>query len=439
MKKSQDAMDAFMNAWAAYTKIRRDDRMIHGQGVVEQQGNGGNRESRKNRGRFDLITYEAAHALAVWCELGAEKYGDRNWENGLSVKDTISRMVGHAIKASNGWTDEDHLAAVMWNAMCAITMEKRKYMDEFRDHPWRGPHGEPVVHDEEGSLLKEENIDYSNINHTYKARDLDSKYLEMKNGIVLIKKPYQDYYMYFSDVNSDFWNKYKKSLDLYDQHDPRPTANLVEDEVNVLCTYSMKHPDKELPSCTNNITYTKCHTCCFCRLEPKHKEETKRLTIDREGIRVENIKDGALDSQATRKLNCMFGGKGCDDFDRECTTCEYHIQNEGKSPVKEVWRGYDADVFYEVLYNGTIIKNTPETVEYKKEYVIEPEFEIIKENAYKVGEEYIENTIDNTLDEKAIRKLNCTLCNCIDETALCVNCKYYAPNKGKYHAPNNEN
>ena len=111
--------------------------MLKGQGEMEQQGNGGTRESSKGRGAFHLFPYEAMEALAIWYEQGAEKYGDRNWENGLMVSDSINRMVRHAIKAANGWTDEDHLAAVMWNAACAITMEKRKGMEEFRDHPWK--------------------------------------------------------------------------------------------------------------------------------------------------------------------------------------------------------------------------------------------------------------------------------------------------------------
>jgi hypothetical protein len=109
--------------------------MLHGQGEVEQHGKGGKRESNEGRGRFDLLPIEAIEALAVWMEDGAKKYGDRNWEDGLSVKDSINRMVRHAIKAANGWTDEDHLAAVMCNAAFAITTMKRH--PEFDDHKWR--------------------------------------------------------------------------------------------------------------------------------------------------------------------------------------------------------------------------------------------------------------------------------------------------------------
>lgn len=115
--------------------------MIKGQGEIQTTEHGADRESNKGRGRFDLLPYEAMEALAIWYEQGAEKYSDRNWEKGLSVKDCINRMNRHALKAANGWTDEDHLAAVMWNAAAAITMMKRK--PECNDHPWHYPEDDP--------------------------------------------------------------------------------------------------------------------------------------------------------------------------------------------------------------------------------------------------------------------------------------------------------
>lgn len=115
--------------------------MIHGQGEMTETNEGARRESNDGRGRFDLFPYEAMEALAKWYEDGAKKYGDRNWEKGLSVKDCINRMVRHALKAANGWTDEDHLSAVMWNAAAAITMMKRR--PDCNDHPWKEQ--EPLV------------------------------------------------------------------------------------------------------------------------------------------------------------------------------------------------------------------------------------------------------------------------------------------------------
>jgi len=108
--------------------------MKHNQGEMKKTELGAMRESNKGRGRFDLIPYEAMEALAIWYEKAAEKYPERDWEKGMSVKDCINRMLRHGLKASNGWTDEDHLAAVMWNAATAITMMKRR--PDCNDHKW---------------------------------------------------------------------------------------------------------------------------------------------------------------------------------------------------------------------------------------------------------------------------------------------------------------
>ena len=110
-------------------------KMVTGQGKMERTEFGANREANDGRGRFDLLPYEAMEALAKWYEAGANKYAERNWEKGLSVKDCINRMVRHSLKAANGWTDEDHLAAVMWNAAAVITLMQRR--PDCNDHPWR--------------------------------------------------------------------------------------------------------------------------------------------------------------------------------------------------------------------------------------------------------------------------------------------------------------
>ena len=115
--------------------------MKTGQGAKVQTEHGAIRESNAGRGRFDLLPYEALEAWAIWSELGAVKYGDRNWENGLSVKDCINRMCRHAAKAANGMTDEDHLAAVMWNAAVAITMMQRR--PDCNDHIWQRTENQP--------------------------------------------------------------------------------------------------------------------------------------------------------------------------------------------------------------------------------------------------------------------------------------------------------
>jgi hypothetical protein len=78
------------------------------------------RDSREGKGRFDLIPFEALEALAKLFERGAKKYGESNWRKGAPISRYFDSMLRHALKANDGQTDEDHLAAVMWNAGCAI-------------------------------------------------------------------------------------------------------------------------------------------------------------------------------------------------------------------------------------------------------------------------------------------------------------------------------
>ena len=120
---------------------KEDSDMIEGQGKRVRTEQGAQRDSSEGRGRFDLFPFESMEALAIWFEKGAARYGDRDWEKGSSVKDAINRMIRHAIKAGSGWTDEDHLAAVMWNASCAITMMKRR--PDCNDHAWKDENIEP--------------------------------------------------------------------------------------------------------------------------------------------------------------------------------------------------------------------------------------------------------------------------------------------------------
>jgi hypothetical protein len=76
--------------------------------------------------RFDLIPVEAAIALAQRFGHGAERHGDRNYEQGvhdpLFIRDRVNHMIEHALKYSSGDRSEDHLGAVMCNAAILIRL-----------------------------------------------------------------------------------------------------------------------------------------------------------------------------------------------------------------------------------------------------------------------------------------------------------------------------
>ena len=86
---------------------------------------GSKRDTRDGKGRFDLIPPYALTRLARHYENGAKKYGDRNWEKGQPLARYLDSMIRHAYKFLGGSREEDHLAAVAWNALAYIETKYR--------------------------------------------------------------------------------------------------------------------------------------------------------------------------------------------------------------------------------------------------------------------------------------------------------------------------
>jgi hypothetical protein len=96
------------------------------------------------KGRPDLISPHGFHRLAVHYALGHEKYkkfGDRNWEKGLSITRCVGSILRHTFKYLAGYHDEDHLAAIAWNAFAIMHFEHEinvgKRDKSFMDIPTR--------------------------------------------------------------------------------------------------------------------------------------------------------------------------------------------------------------------------------------------------------------------------------------------------------------
>lgn len=64
--------------------------------------------------------YKAMLEVAKHFEDGAKKYGENNWKKGIPVNSYIDSAVRHYIKWLDGWDDEPHDRAVLWNLMCCI-------------------------------------------------------------------------------------------------------------------------------------------------------------------------------------------------------------------------------------------------------------------------------------------------------------------------------
>jgi hypothetical protein len=93
------------------------------------------RDWHEGKGRYDLIPWDAIHELAIHCEQGAKKYGERNCEKGIPVHSLIDSAIRHLSCYLRGMKDEPHLRAAFWNIAFAIWMEKNR--PDMQDIPAR--------------------------------------------------------------------------------------------------------------------------------------------------------------------------------------------------------------------------------------------------------------------------------------------------------------
>lgn len=126
---------------------------------------GSRRDSAQGKGRPDLLPVHALIRIAKVCdplvvpihgiqrlsvhyENGAVKYGDRNWELGQPISRYFQSMFRHLQKYVGGAREEDHLAAVVWNA-CAIMDHEERIARGLLDSKWddmpRDGHGDPIT------------------------------------------------------------------------------------------------------------------------------------------------------------------------------------------------------------------------------------------------------------------------------------------------------
>lgn len=104
------------DAWLSYT--------IKDSGKREEFQTGARRDTRDGKGRFDLLSPVANRRKAVHFQKGAEKYGDRNWEQGMPLGRLLDSALRHLNSYLEGKDDEDHLVAAGWNLDAALHVEE---------------------------------------------------------------------------------------------------------------------------------------------------------------------------------------------------------------------------------------------------------------------------------------------------------------------------
>lgn len=72
---------------------------------------------------LSLIPMRPLLRLAALYGRGAAKYGPSNWRKGIPLSRIFDSMVRHANKFKEMLADEDHLAAIAWNAFTLLETE----------------------------------------------------------------------------------------------------------------------------------------------------------------------------------------------------------------------------------------------------------------------------------------------------------------------------
>lgn len=98
-------------------------------GKREDFSSGAVRDTQDGKPRYDLIPPKGLKRVAELFARGAEKYEDHNWRKGMPSSRFMASMMRHAESYRRGERDEDHIAAVVFNALALIQFEDTEWDD----------------------------------------------------------------------------------------------------------------------------------------------------------------------------------------------------------------------------------------------------------------------------------------------------------------------
>lgn len=105
-------------------------------GEAENFNTGAHRDSQKGKPRYDLIPARPLKRVADLYARGGEVHGDKNWLNGIPNSRSMASLMRHVQDYRLGDRTEDHLAAIVWNAMALMQFEGTEF-DDF--DKWEKP------------------------------------------------------------------------------------------------------------------------------------------------------------------------------------------------------------------------------------------------------------------------------------------------------------
>lgn len=122
-------------------KDHEQDCHVYVTGQIKDSGTrrsyetGAVRDTASGKGSMVSIAWGTLLRVSLLLEKGAEHYERFNYMKGMSLSDTMDSLGRHLGKYLDGWDDEDHLAAIVFNAINAMETEDKH--PELIDHPLR--------------------------------------------------------------------------------------------------------------------------------------------------------------------------------------------------------------------------------------------------------------------------------------------------------------
>jgi len=98
-------------------------------GQREEYDSGARRDTQEGKPRYDLIAAAPLKRVAELMARGAVKYGDNNWAMGMPSSRFMASLMRHVEAYRLGERDEDHLAAVVFNALAIMHFEGTNWDD----------------------------------------------------------------------------------------------------------------------------------------------------------------------------------------------------------------------------------------------------------------------------------------------------------------------
>lgn len=87
--------------------------------------NGSVRDELGDKPMMELIPYDLLMTrVGKLYTKGKNHYGANNWRKGQPMSTTIGSLLRHLTKYIMGWTDEDHLSAVVFNALSLLNADE---------------------------------------------------------------------------------------------------------------------------------------------------------------------------------------------------------------------------------------------------------------------------------------------------------------------------